>query len=59
MKTIKPVFTNSLYAVIRQGSRWIVVLASNYASIQYSGARDWCIDWARTNCVESHEEQTA
>jgi hypothetical protein len=50
---IKPVFTNSLYAVIKQGSRWIVVLVSNPRLIQYSGARDWCISWARENGLET------
>jgi hypothetical protein len=52
MTTIKPIFTNSLYAVIKQGSRWVVVLSSNFASVQFSGARDWCISWARENGIE-------
>jgi hypothetical protein len=50
-KPIKPIFTNSLYSVIRQGSRWVVVLSSNFSSVQFSGARDWCISWARDNDI--------
>lgn len=48
-KTVKPVFSNLLYSVIRKGGSWAVVLSSNFDKVQFSGARDYCVSWATEN----------
>lgn len=45
----KPIFTNSLYAVIKQGSSYLVVLASNFSRVQYTGTKTFAIEWAMEN----------
>ena len=46
---IKPIFTNSLYAVIKRGSSYLVVLASNFSRVQYTGTKTFAIEWAMEN----------
>lgn len=47
----KPVFTNNLYAVFKDGSRYVVTLLSNRSSVQYSGLKSFCIEWATENGI--------
>jgi hypothetical protein len=46
----KPLYESALYAVIKRPSgSFAVVLKSNANCVQYSGGRNWCIDWAKEN----------
>jgi hypothetical protein len=48
-KPIKPVYQSELYAVIRKGATWVVVLCSNFERVQFSGTKTFCIEWAQGN----------
>ena len=49
MKNVKPVFQSALYAVIRKGHTYAVVLASNWDKVQYTGPKGFAIEWATEN----------
>jgi hypothetical protein len=52
MKQPKPIYQGALYAVIKAGSAYKTVLASDFTKVQFSGARDWAIQWAQENDIK-------
>jgi hypothetical protein len=48
---MKPIFTNSIYAVFKSGSRYIVTLISNKNKVQYTGTKTFAIEWAIENGI--------
>ncbi len=51
-KVNKPIFQSSLYQVMKRGGSFVVTLASDSSKVQYSGQKDWCVDWATENSVD-------
>lgn len=59
MTTIKPIYQSTLYAVIRKGYTFAVVLASDWTKTQYTGQKLFCLEWVAENDTKSYEEQAA
>jgi hypothetical protein len=52
-KAIKPIYQSSLYAIIRKGYTFAVVLASDWTKTQYTGQKLFCLEWVAENDIQS------
>lgn len=55
-KKPKPLFVSELYKVVKRSAGLYAVTLASSDVVQFSGARDYCLSWAKENSGQGETE---